>query len=142
MLIEKKMSGHVHTISKLNLFLIVFLGAISLYAKEGIWFKLQPTLTGYVMGSYLLFEKFKKRSLLYTMLIEMNQTPPLPKEFYERLEGHLAIFLFFYSSWMIFVTLKLTTAQWLFWKTGGFYLSFFVFFILEIVTLKLFKGKL
>ena len=45
MIVEKKFSGHVHTLSKVNLSLIVVLGVISLIAKEGVWFKLQPTFT-------------------------------------------------------------------------------------------------
>ena len=58
--LEKKFTGHVHTISKLNVALIVVLGGVSLIAQEGIFFKLQPTFTGLALASFLIFKKFKK----------------------------------------------------------------------------------
>jgi intracellular septation protein len=64
MLLEKKFTGHVHTLSKLNIALIVILGGVSLIAKEGVFFKLQPTFTGLSIASYLIFKKLKNQSLM------------------------------------------------------------------------------
>lgn len=136
MLLEKKITGHVHTLSKLNLVLIVILGGISLIAKEGIFFKLQPTLTGLALSFFLLFKKFKKQSLMVEMLKDMKQKPPLPEEIYKILEWHMCLFLIGFAFFMAWVALKQTTATWLFWKTAGFYIAFGGFMVVEIFYLR------
>ncbi len=135
-LIEKKFSGHVHTLSKLNLSLIVVLGGLALLAKEGLFFKLQPTFTGIAVGGYLIFKKLRHESLLLEMLRDLKQTPPLPEAFYLRLEWHLCLFLLAFAAFMAWVAVQRTTAAWLFWKTGGFYLAFGGFLVAELFFLR------
>ncbi len=136
-LFEKKFSGHVHTLSKLNLSLIVVLGGVALIAKEGLFFKLQPTFTGVAVGGYLIFKKIRNESLMLEMLRDLNQTPPLPVAFYRTLEWHLCVFLLAFAAFMAWVAVRETTAVWLFWKTGGFYLAFGGFLVVEILFLRL-----
>jgi intracellular septation protein len=137
MLIEKKISGHVHTLSKVNIALIVVLGIISLIAKEGIWFKLQPTLTGFGVASYLIFKKVKGESLMVDMMKDMGQQKlPMPPIFYKTIEWHLCLFLVGFAIFMAKVAVYETTATWLFWKTGGFYLVFGAFMVVEIIFLR------
>lgn len=139
--LEKKFTGHVHTLSKLNVVLVVVLGAISLIAKEGIFFKLQPTFTGVALASFLVFKKFKNQSLMIEMLNDMKQKPPLPEEVYKTLEWHMCIFLIGFASFMGYIAFEETTATWLFWKTGGFYIAFGGFMIVEIIFMRFFvKG--
>ncbi len=133
MSIEKKFSGHVHTLSKLNLALIIILGGISLVAKEGIFFKLQPTLTGIAISLFLVFKKIKNESLMLEMLKDMKQKPPLPEDVYKIMEWHLCLFLFLFAFFMAWIAIKESTSVWLFWKTGGFYFAFGGFMILEII---------
>lgn len=144
MVLEKKFTGHIHTLSKLNISLIVALGGISLIAKEGIWFKLQPTMTGIAVSLFFIYKKSKKESLIHQMLIDMK-TPAdrmLPEKIYGIMEWHLCLFLFGYALWMAWVTYNLTTSQWLFWKTGGFYLAFVPFMLIEMITIRSFlKGE-
>jgi intracellular septation protein len=142
MALEKKFTGHIHTLSKLNVSLIVILGGISLIAKEGIWFKLQPTLTGLAVAGFLLFKKIKKESLMVQMLTDMKQTPPLPPEAYYRLEWHMAIFLVGFALFMGHVALNEPTSTWLFWKTGGFYIAFISFMIVEFIYLRFYLRRL
>ncbi len=134
--VEKKFTGHVHTMSKLNISLVVGLGVISLIAKEGIWFKLQPTLTGLCVASYLVFKKFKGDSLMLDMLKDMKQVAPLPAETYKTMEWHLCLFLIGFAVWMAKVALYESTATWLMWKTGGFYGVFAVFMVGEMLYLR------
>lgn len=136
MLFEKYFTGHVHTLSKVNMGLIVVLGVISLYAKEGVWFKLQPTFTGVGIASFLVFKKFQKKSLLLEMLKDMGQKPPLPEEAYQMLEWHLCLFLIGFAAFMAKVAILDTTSTWLFWKTGGFYIAFGAFMIVEMIFLR------
>ncbi len=140
--LEKKFTGHVHTLSKLNIALIVVLGGISLIAQEGIFFKLQPTFTGMAIGLFLIYKKLKKKSLMFEMLMDFKQRPPLPEEFYKTLEWHLCLFLLVFAVFMAYVAIKETTAVWLFWKTGGFYLAFGGFMIVEILYIKFFARRL
>ncbi len=142
MILEKKFTGHVHTLSKLNIALIVILGGVSLIAKEGVWFKLQPTFTGLALSSYLLFKKFKKQSLMLEMLEDMKQKAPLPPEIYRIMEWHMCLFLIGFAFFMAWVALKDTTATWLFWKTGGFYIAFGGFMILEMIYIQWYSRRL
>lgn len=142
MLVEKYFSGHVHTLSKLNLALVVVLGGISLIAKEGIWFKLQPTLTGLAVAAYLLFKKFKNESLMLDMLKDMKQQVPFPAPVYRMMEWHLCLFLIGFAIFMAYVATQRTTADWLFWKTGGFYIVFGVFMVFEMVFINWYARRL
>ena len=135
-LLEKKFSGHVHTLSKLNSALILILGGISLFAKEGIFFKLQPTFTGVAIGLYLLYKKFKNESLMLEMLKDLKQKPPMPEAFYKTLEWHMTVFLFSFAGFMAWVSVRESTATWLFWKTGGFYIAFSGFMVFEVLYLR------
>jgi intracellular septation protein len=135
-LLEKKFSGHVHTLSKLNLALIMGLGGIALVAKEGIFFKLQPTFTGLALGGFLVAKKLRNESLLLDMLRDLKQTPPLPAAFYRTLEWHLCLFLTAFAAFMAWVAVRASTTTWLFWKTGGFYLAFGGFLVVELLYLR------
>jgi len=133
MVVEKKFTGHVHTLSKVNISLIVVLGAISLFAKEGVWFKLQPTFTGVSVAGFLLFKKFKGHSLMLDMIKDMGQKQPLPDEVYRTLETHMCIFLLAFAGFMARVAIVKSTADWLFWKTAGFYMAFGGFMVIEMI---------
>lgn len=135
MLLEKKFTGHVHTLSKLNLSLVVVLGSISLLAKEGIWFKLQPTLTGLSVASFLIYKKIRGHSLMYEMMIDMKQRPPMPEQVYRLLEWHMCLFLIGFAGFMAKVAIYEETSTWLFWKTGGFYMAFGGFMVVEMIFL-------
>ena len=137
MLLEKRISGHVHTLSKLNLSLIIVLGSISLIAKEGIWFKLQPTLTGIGISSFLIYKRVSGHSLMFDMLKDMGQVPPLPEAVYKRLELHMTLFLLIFAAFMARVAVYEATSTWLFWKTAGFYIAFGGFLVVELVYLRL-----
>lgn len=134
--LEKKFTGHVHTLSKLNVALIVVLGGISLVAKEGVWFKLQPTLTGFSIASFLLYKKIRRQSLMLEMLQDLKQRPPLPDFIYRLLEWHMCLFLYAFAAFMAYVALYNSTANWLFWKTAGFYIAFGGFMLLEMIFLR------
>jgi intracellular septation protein len=142
MLLEKKFTGHVHTLSKLNIALIVILGGISLIAKEGIFFKLQPTMTGLSLASFLVFKKIKKQSLMVEMLKDMKQKQPLPEAIYIVMEWHMCVFLILFAGFMAWVAVHETTAKWLFWKTGGFYLAFGGFMVVEMLYIQWFSRRL
>ena len=116
--------------------IVVALGGIALIAREGLWFKLQPTFTGVAVAGFLLFKKVKDESLMLEMLQDMKQPVPLPPEAYKTMEWHLTLFLLGFAAWMAYVAVNETTAVWLFWKTGGFYVVFGSFAVLEFIFLR------
>ena len=138
MILEKKFTGHVHTLSKLNISLIVVLGVVSLIAKEGIWFKLQPTMTGVAVAGFFLYKKIRNESLIHQMLVDMKtpQNRILPQQVYSMMEWHLCLFLLGFAAWMAHVALTKPTTTWLFWKTGGFYIAFIPFMLVEMFLIR------
>ncbi|MCF8059681.1 MAG: septation protein IspZ [Bacteriovoracaceae bacterium] len=127
---------HVHTLSKFNFFLILFLGGLSLLGEDGLWFKLQPAFTGVGIAGFMIFRLWKGQGLMWEMMESMPNKPALPAFIIQGLEKHMVFLFFGYGSFMVFVALKLTTDQWLFFKTLGFYIVFGVFFLFEMVYLR------
>lgn len=136
MILEKHFTGHVHTLSKVNISLIVILGVISLIAQEGVWFRLQPTFTGVGIASFLIFKKLQGHSLMLDMIKDMGQTLPLSDATYKMMEWHITIFLLGFAAFMAKVAIYDTTASWIFWKTGGFYIAFGGFMVIEMIYLR------
>ena len=133
--LEYFFTKHVHKISKLNFFLILGLGSISLLGEDGIWFKLQPFFTGLFMGGYLLFSLRRGTSLLLTMGEELGRPAP-PKDIMMSFEKHMAIFLLLYGFFMAFIAFTQETKTWVFFKTGGFYIAFIIFALVEMFLMR------
>jgi intracellular septation protein len=133
--LEKIFTQHIHSISKLNFFLILFLGMISFLGEDGIWFKLQPFFTGLFLGPLLIVKTYRGGSYMMEMMESMGQAMP-PKEIIISLERHSGAFLLGYGCFMAFVAFKMSTEQWLFYKTAGFYIAFAFFFVIEMVLMR------
>jgi intracellular septation protein len=138
LLVEKFFVKHIHSISKANFFLIFFLGALSFIDNQGIWFKLQPAITGIGIGVYLLFKVMRGKGLLFEMMESINDQKKMPPlEIMQRFETHVAIFFLGYGLFMGGVAFFLTTGQWTFFKTLGFYIVSIVFFLVEVIWLRI-----
>lgn len=135
MSLEWIFTKHIHTLSKFNFVLILVLGTIAFFAREGIWFKLQPFFTGVLMGGYLLFRVVKGNSLMLEMIKSMQKKIPNEKAIVV-MEKNTSLFLILYGVFMGVVALKLPTSKWLFFKTAGFYIASILFFILNIIYLR------
>ena len=133
---EKFILKHVHKISLFNFYLILFLGLIAYLGNDGVWYKLQPFFTGLVMGSFLIFKKIRNQSFMLETMIEMGNVPPTSPQVIKKMEFHMAIFLLLYGCFMAVVTFTMTTEQWLFFKTIGFYIATAVFLIIEMILIR------
>lgn len=133
---EKVFLKHIHKISIFNFFLLFILGGMSVFADEGIWFKLQPGFTGILIGGLLLSSKVRHKSFFKEMMtdLKMKQTPP--EWVMETMEFHSGLFFFIYGLGMFAIAIYSETSTWLFFKTIGFYLCFFIFMIVEIFYLR------
>lgn len=134
--LEWILTKHVHTLSRFNFFLILILGGIAFVAQDGIWFKLQPCFTGLMMGGYLLYRLLKKESLMLEMMKSMHSNQ-MPDVIVMRMERDLSIFLILYGLFMAFIAVFAKTSSWLFFKTGGFYIATIIFFIFEMIFIRL-----
>ena len=131
--LEKILTKKVHKISLFNFWLILILGGISLLGEEGIWFKLQPFFTGVLMGTYFLWSTSTGKSLMAEMMpMQNDKKHALPEFVFIKLERDLGIFMICYGIFMAYIALKQETKAWLFYKTIGFYISSFVFFVFAI----------
>ncbi len=137
-LFEKIFVGHVHTISKFNFYLILLLGGVAFLGDDGVWFKLQPAFTGIGIGFFLFYRRYVGKSLLVEMmtLMQDERRPGLPPEILSLLEKHMSYFFVLYGLLMGYLAIYSDTGHWLFFKTAGFYLAFFVFFIIEILMIR------
>jgi len=136
-IIEKVFTKHVHTLSKFNFFLILFLGGISLLGDDGIWFKLQPLFTGIGISGFMIYRLIRGKGLLFEMMEIMPEDKPRPPEFIvQALEKHVAAFFLLYGFFMGGLAIWGTTDQWMFFKTIGLYIVFFVFLIVEMFLIR------
>ena len=133
---EKIFLKHVHKISIFNFFLLFILGGLSVFADGGIWFKLQPGFTGVLIGGLLLSSKFRHKSFFKEMMLDMKMKQTPPEWVMETMEFQSGLFFFLYGVGMFFIAILAETSTWLFFKTLGFYLCFFVFMFFEILYLR------
>ena len=133
---EKIFTKHVHTLSKFNFFLILFLGGLSLLGDEGIWFKLQPFFTGIGMSSFMGYRLWKGKGMFVEMMESFPQKNNLPDFIIKKMELHVCLFFLIYGFFMAFVAIRLSTDMWLFFKTAGLYIVFFVFMVFEFLFIR------
>ncbi len=137
--IEYFYTKHVHTLSKFNFFLILFLGGLSLLGEEGVWFKLQPAFSGWAIGGYMAYRLWQGKGLMLEMMESMPKKSPMPPFIFQMMEKHMVFLFIGYGTFMAFVALMWSTDRWLFWKTIGFYIVFAVFAVIEIFFM---RGKI
>ena len=137
LIFEKICIKQVHSISKANFFLIFFLGTLSFFDNQGIWFKLQPCLTGIGIGAFLIFKVLKGKGLLFEMMESISDPKKMPPlEIMTKFEAHVALFFLSYGGFMGLVAFHATTGQWTFFKTIGFYIISIIFFLIELIWLR------
>lgn len=136
-LLEYSFTRAIHTLSKFNFGLILFLGALSLLGEEGIWFKLQPLFTGVALFSFMWYRLLRGRGLLLELLDSLPKSRRRPPDqVVSSLEKHLAAFFLLYGLFMGGLALFATTAVWLFFKVIGFYIAFLLFLLLELLLIR------
>ncbi len=129
---EKIIVKHVHTISKANFFLILFLGCLSLLGEEGIWFKLQPAITGVGVSSFMFYRIKIGKGLLVEFLESLPLKSKPPMFFVSSMERHLTYYFFVTGIFMGYIAIYESTDVWAFFKTIGNYILFAIFYIFEI----------
>lgn len=131
---EKIYYGHVHQISKLNFFLIIFLGSLSLFEEDGVWFKMQPTFSMWAMSFYMIYKNKKGRGLFNELMEELSNAnqKQLPEHVMKSFEKNIIILFLIYGLFMAVLAIWSPTSYWAFFKTAGFLIIFLIFGIIQM----------
>lgn len=130
---EKYKMGHVHTLSKFNFFLIVFLGGLSFVGEDGIWFKLQPAISLFAVGGFMGFKLRTGNGLMFDLMDSMPSNKKLSPNIINRMEKHLVVFFLLYGIIMLVTALWTSTSLWIFFKTAGMYIAMVIFGVVEFI---------
>lgn len=131
---EKIYSKHVHQLSKFNFFLIITLGGFSLMEENGIWFKLQPSLSLWAVAIYMGLKLKKGSGFFREMLIEMRPDAIHPPDFIMKsMEQNIVIMFAFYGLLMGVLAIWFSTSTWAFFKTAGLFVVMGIFMVIQMV---------
>lgn len=129
--------GKVSTITWATGLLILVLGGISLWANEGIWFKLQPALLEAAFSILLLGSvAMGKPFLAAAMEKGGQQVPPPLVPILPGVTLRLGIFFGLHALLAAWAAVKWSTAAWALLKGVGFTGSLFLYMGLEIYVMR------
>ena len=83
----------------------------------------------------MIFYLSKGKGLMGEMASSMGNSQ-LPDHIFRKLEWHTAVFIILYGCFMGGIAFLGTTSNWVFFKTAGFYIAFFIFMIFEIILMR------
>ena len=133
-LFERFYSGHVHQLSKFNFFLIVALGGFSLFEENGIWFKLQPSLSLWAVAIYMGLKLKNGKGFFKEMMMEMRPDAVHPPDFIMKsMEKNMVIMFIFYGILMGILAIWFPTSVWVFFKTAGLFIVMGIFMVIQMV---------
>lgn len=117
--------------------MILLLGGISLWASEGLWFKLQPALLEGVFCAALVFSVAWRRPL-FALLLEKQgkQAPPFLAARLPGLTLRVGIFFGAHALLAAWAALYWSTTAWAWLKGLGFTLSFLLYMGAELLWLR------
>jgi intracellular septation protein len=140
---EKVKQGKVDIITWIGNGMILGLGSVSLFTKEGFWFKLQPAILEAFMAAVLIGSVLLKKPFLILMAKKQNlferlppDTAPLIAEAFTGLTVRLGIFFFLHAILATWAALHWSTRAWVFLKGIGFTGSLFLYFGIEILLMR------
>lgn len=118
--------------------LIIFLGFISLFTQEGIWFKLQPAflelgMVVFLWGSLALGKPFL---LVMAEQQKINLPPELLSEF-PKITFRLGIFFLLHTGLAIWAAFRWSTTHWALLKGIGLTVSMIIYLFAEVFYIRL-----
>ena len=112
--------------------LILVLGGISLFAQEGLWFKLQPALMEFLMAVVLIGSYIVGKPILIAMARKQNpQMPPQVTAILGGLTFRTGLFMLTQAALATWAAIKWSTTAWALLKGVGFTVSMVVYFVIE-----------
>lgn len=133
-LFEKLYYGHVHQLSRFNFFLIVFLGGFSLMEENGIWFKLQPSISMWAVAIYMIFKLSSGNGFFKEMMEEINPDGNRPPDsVLMSMERNVVVLFMLYGVLMFVLAMWFSTSWWVFFKTVGFFIIMAIFLVVQVI---------
>lgn len=130
---------HVETMTWVGNGVLLVLGGISLFTREGIWFKLQPAIleavtgvmliTSVAMGNPFLTMMAKKQKMLEKFPQHMA---PVFEKVMKSLTVRLSVFFFAHAALAVYAALYWSTRAWALLKGVGFTVSMILYLFLEV----------
>lgn len=130
-LFEKIFFKHVHQISKINFFLMFFLGGFSLANENGIWFKLQSFISMWIMSFFMLYKRSKGKGLFVELMQDMNDENVFSEKALNLFERNFIVFFLIYGALMGGLAVFAETNIWAFFKSAGFFICCGIFSIVQ-----------
>ncbi|MBN8537742.1 MAG: septation protein IspZ [Deltaproteobacteria bacterium] len=127
-------------ISKITLvgnFLIIFLGIISLFTQDGIWFKLQPGIIELGMVLFLWGSLLMKKPLLLSLAQQQNiQLPEVLLKEFPKLTFRIGVFFLIHAALAFWAAFYWSTTAWALLKGVGLMVTFVLYLIIEMWLLR------
>lgn len=102
--------------------------------ENGIWFKLQPTLSLWAVAIYIAWKIKTGSGFFLEMLNDMKPDAPKPPEFIlKSMERNIVIMFFLYGVLMAVLAVWFETSVWAFFKTAGFFVIIGIFMVIQMV---------
>lgn len=134
---EWRAHGKVSMVTLATSALILVLGGISLWANDGIWFKLQPALMEAAFALLLWGSLLLGKSFLQSAMEKSGSALPAPLlARMPALTFRLGLFFFLHALLVTWAALHWSTTNWALLKGVGFTLSLFVYMALEMLWLR------
>jgi intracellular septation protein len=127
----------VSTITWIGNGLLIALGLISLFASDGIWFKLQPAIMEFGMFAFLFGSWILKKPFMQVMVEKQNPNfPDIMKPFLAGITLRLSIFFLLHSVIATHAAFYWSTEAWAYLKGLGLMISMVLYMIIEMVIMK------
>lgn len=127
----------IEKITLIGNFLVLFLGGISLFTQEGLWFKLQPAIMEFAFAIILIGSWVLKKPLM--VVLSMKQGQQL-NDFMQKKFGaitfRLGLFFIFQAILAVYAALYLSTAVWAFLKGVGIFIFMAVYLFFEVLMIR------
>jgi intracellular septation protein len=140
---EKISQKRVDPITWIGNGLILVLGGVSLFTKEGVWFKLQPAILETAMallliGSVLIGKPFLVLMANKQKLFDRVPEPvkPFLKDAFKGFTFRLGIFFLLHAALATWAALHWSTRAWAILKGVGFTLTLVAYMFAEMVVLR------
>lgn len=140
---EKFTRGRVDAITWGGNGMLFVLGGVSLFTKEGLWFKLQPAILETVMGLVLVGSVLIGRPVLLILARKQNVMANIPapiqnlmNQSFSGLTLRVGIFFLLHAGLATWAALSWSTRAWALLKGVGFTVSLILYMLAEMLILR------
>lgn len=136
-LFEMRKTGKVQGITLVSSGLVVFLGALSLWENDGLFFKLQPTVVLLLFGGTFVLTGLLRRPLLVALAKKQNRTlSPFLMQRFRKMNSRMGFLLIGIGVLNAWAAVKLSTSSRALLKTVGVPMIFGLYLLGELLSIR------